>query len=240
MGEGFLDLIYPSNIYCISCGNIINDSRPYSLCDMCVRSLKWANARNCQCCGKILQDSYAPNLCSDCLEEEHIFNKGYTCVEYTAAERDIIHNFKYKDKAYLGRKLAEILYDRIKVEELETDIVVPVPMHIKKQRKRGYNQAAVMASSLAKFMGVPYEGKALVRTIETKPMSSLGAHERKNNVQYAFDVRENKKNNITGKRVLLVDDVYTTGSTADSCASVLLATGAKEVFIITFASGPNQ
>jgi competence protein ComFC len=78
LGEGFLDLIYPSNIYCISCGNIINDSRPYSLCDMCVRSLKWANARNCQCCGKILQDSYAPNLCSDCLEEEHIFNKGYT------------------------------------------------------------------------------------------------------------------------------------------------------------------
>jgi NAD+ synthase (glutamine-hydrolysing) len=86
---------------------------------------------------------------------------------------------------------------------------------------------------------VPYEGKALVRTIETKPMSSLGAHERKNNVQYAFDVRENKKNNITGKRVLLVDDVYTTGSTADSCASVLLATGGKIKGIVPKMFLPN-
>lgn len=240
MGEGFLDLIYPSNIYCISCGNIIDDTRPYSLCDMCVRSLKWANGRSCQRCGKILQDSYAPDLCTDCLEEEHIFKKGYTCVEYTAAERDIIHNFKYKDKAYLGRKLAEILYDRIEVEELEPDVVIPVPMHIKKQRIRGYNQADVMACSLAKLMGVPYEGKALIRIIETKPMSSLGALERKSNIQHAFVIRDNKKSELAGKRVLLVDDVYTTGSTADSCASVLLAAGAEEVFVITFASGANQ
>lgn len=238
LGEGFLDLIYPSNIYCISCGNIIDDSRPYSLCDTCVRSLKWANSRTCKCCGKLLQEIYALDLCSDCLEVEHIFEKGYTCVEYTAAERDIIHSFKYKDKAYIGRKLAEILYDRIKIEEIEFDMVIPVPMYVKKQRKRGYNQAAVMAMSLAKFMEVPYEGKALVRVTETEPMSGLGALERKNNIQHAFNV-EGDKIELEGKRVLLVDDIYTTGSTVDSCASVLRAAGADKVFVITFASGAN-
>ena len=239
LGEGFFDLIYPSNIYCISCGNIIDDSRPYSLCDTCVRTLKWANERTCQRCGKILQESYAPDLCSDCLKEEHIFKRGYACVEYTAAERDIIHSFKYKDKAYLGRNLAEILYDRIKIEEIEFDIVIPVPMHMKKQRKRGYNQAAVLAMSLAKFMEVPYGGNILVRVAETEPMSGLGAIERKNNIQHAFDVPSDKKSDIAGKRVLLVDDIYTTGSTADSCSSALMASGAEEIFIITFASGAN-
>lgn len=237
--DGFFNLIYPSNIYCISCGNIIDNSRPYSLCDTCVRDLKWANKRTCQCCGKILQESYVPELCSNCLEEEHIFKKGYTCVEYTSAERDIIHNFKYKDKAYLGRNLAEILYDRIKIEEIEFDIVIPVPMYVKKQRKRGYNQAAVLAMSLAKLMELPYGGKILVRTIDTEPMSGLGAIERKSNIQHAFDVPIDKQSALSYKRVLLVDDVYTTGSTVDSCSAALLAAGAEEIFVITFASGAN-
>ena len=135
LGEAFFDLVYPSNIYCISCGNLIDDSRPYSLCDTCVRSLKWANGKTCSRCGKILQDGYGPDLCTDCMDEEHLFDKGFTCVEYGNAERDLLHRFKYKDQAYLGRKLAEIMFDRILPEELEPDLIIPVPMFGRKEKK---------------------------------------------------------------------------------------------------------
>lgn len=238
-GEGFLDLIYPSNIYCISCGNIIDDSRPYSLCDVCVRTLRWANGRTCSRCGKLLQEDYGSDLCTDCIDGEHVFQKGFTCVEYGSAERELMHQFKYKDKAYLGRKLAEIMYDRIQPEKLDPDLILPVPMFRRKEKQRGYNQAAVLAASLSRYMGVPYERKLLVRRVDTEAMSGLGALGRRKNIQEVFAVPHDKMIRLTGKRLLLIDDIYTTGSTADACASVLLEAGAAEVFVFTFASGAN-
>ncbi|MDD3168350.1 MAG: ComF family protein [Eubacteriales bacterium] len=239
LGEGFLDLIYPSNIYCISCGNIIDDSRPYALCDTCVRTLKWANGRTCGRCGKPLQENYGPSLCTDCTDTEHSFEKGFTCVEYCAAERELLHRFKYKDKAYLGRKLAEIMFDRIRIEELEPDLILPVPMFRRKVKQRGYNQAEVVAKCLANYMECSYAGKLLVRIVETEAMSGLGALGRRRNIQEVFSVPRDKTDQVTGKRILLVDDIYTTGSTADACASVLLEAGAATVFVLTFASGAN-
>ncbi len=102
---------------------------------------------------------YGPDLCTDCAEVEHVFERGFTCVEYGAAERELIHRFKYKEQAYLGRKMAEIMYDRIIAEELEADLILPVPMFRRKERQRGYNQAAVLAANLAKHMGIPCDTK---------------------------------------------------------------------------------
>jgi ComF family protein len=204
-----------------------------------VRTLKWANGRTCGKCGKILQDGYGPELCTDCAEIEHVFEKGFTCVEYGAAERDLIHRFKYKEQAYLGRKLAEIMYDRIRIEELAPDLILPVPMFGRKQKLRGYNQAAVMASNLAKYMGVPYSSKLLLRVVETEAMSRLGALGRRRNIREVFSVPREKAERLAGKTILLVDDVYTTGSTADACAAALLEAGAARVYVFTFASGAN-
>lgn len=239
LAEGFLDLIYPANIYCISCGNLIDDSRPYALCDSCIRMIKWANGRTCSRCGKILQDGYGPELCTDCLEGEHVFAKGFACAEYGQVERHLLHQFKYKDRAYIGRKLAEIMYDRIQAESLSPDLVIPVPMFVGKQRQRGYNQAAILAACLAKRMGCVYDGRLLARKTETEAMSRLSAEERRRNIQHAFTIPTKKEGIIKGKEILLVDDIYTTGSTADACASVLLAAGAEKVLVFTFASGAN-
>jgi Predicted amidophosphoribosyltransferases len=239
LGEGFLDLIYPANIYCISCGNIIDDSRPYALCDACVRGLKWANGRTCLRCGKILQDTYLQELCTDCADGSHVFERGFTCVEYGVQERQMLHRFKYKDQAYLGRKMAELMYDRILAEELPADLILPVPMHPRKEKKRGYNQAAVLAKCLAKYMELPYDGKLLGRVVETEAMSKLGALGRKKNIQEVFAVESRGIKHLNGRTVLLVDDIYTTGSTADACAAALLEAGASKVFIFTFASGAN-
>jgi len=236
---GFADLVFPSNIYCICCGNLINDSRPYALCDSCVRTLNWANSRTCEKCGKILGDGYEYDLCTDCCTLEHSFEKGFACVEYGRVERDLILNFKYKDKAYLGHKMAEIMVDRIIAEDLQFDLILPVPMFKKKERKRGYNQAVVLAKDIAVRMEKPFSKKLLLRMIDTEPMNSLGAEERRGNIRKAFTIREGWDIMLQGKAVLLVDDIYTTGSTMDACSDVLLSAGVSKVYVFAFAAGSN-
>lgn len=237
--EQFLDLVFPSNIYCISCGNLIDKTRPYALCDSCVRTMNWANGRTCEKCGKILQDSYDGDLCTDCSTVEHSFEKGFACVEYGRAERDLILNFKYQDKAYLGNKISEMMYDRIMVTDLQVDLVLPVPMFRKKERKRGYNQAAILAGELAKRMEKPCYKRLLIRSMNTKPMNSLGMEERKENIKKAFTVKKGWDIILRDKTILLVDDIYTTGSTADACSDVLLSAGASKIYVFAFAAGAN-
>ena len=233
------ELLFPSNIYCISCGSIIDASRKYALCDGCIRLFHWANGRTCEKCGKILQDDYAFNTCVECRENERFFEKGYTCLQYGLFERELLLSFKYGGKAYIGEKIAEVMADRIKCECLKTDLVIPVPMHKKKENERGYNQAEIISRFLAKKLRLPHSGKLLLRTGNTSAMSRLTPEERRLNIENAFSVAKNSKKSIAGKRVLLVDDIYTTGSTADACSAALLAAGAEAVCFISFASGAN-
>ncbi|WP_027399194.1 ComF family protein [Anaerovorax odorimutans] len=237
--EDLMELIYPSNIYCIACGNLIDKTRPYSLCDSCVRTLKWNNKSSCEKCGKKLNESFSQNLCSDCMESQHFFEKGYSCVEYGLAERKILHNFKYKDKAYLCRKLSEIMYDRINLENLNVDMLIPVPMYIRKQRIRGYNQAELLTKYLSIYMQLPYYKKVLVRKHDTKPMNSLGVEERKENIKKAFTVKDKWVKIIQNKKILLIDDIYTTGSTVDECSRMLLNNGADKIYVFAFAAGAD-
>lgn len=233
------DWVYPSNIYCISCDAIIDNTRPYALCDTCIRTLKWANEKTCEKCGKILQDGYLGHICTDCRALEHVFERCFACVEYGLAERDLIHRFKYKDKGYYGRKLAEIMADRISAEEINFDMILPVPMYKKKEKERGYNQAAVLALFLSRIIDVSYGKGVLKRVFDTEPMSHLGADARRRNLEGAFSIDKRRRDALRGKTLLLVDDVYTTGTTADSCAEVLMEAGAKKVYVLVFAAGAN-
>jgi len=149
-------------------------------------------------------------------------------------------SFKYGGKTFIGEKLAQIMADRLETEELETDLIIPVPMHRKKQKKRGYNQAEIIAVRLAKKLRVPYSGGLLLRTEYTAAMSRLTPEERRMNIENAFKVPAYARGRIAGKRILLVDDIYTTGSTVDSCSRALMTTGAREVRVITFATGANM
>lgn len=237
--KSLAEWIYPSNIYCISCNAIIDQTRPYALCDTCIRSMKWANEKTCSKCGKILQEGYLARLCTDCRTLDHAFERGFACVEYGGAERDLIHHFKYKDKGYYGRKLAEIMADRIAVEEINFDMILPVPMYKKKEKQRGYNQAAILALFLSRIMEVPYGKGILKRIADTAPMSHLGAEERRRNLEDAFEIDSRRQGALQGKNLLLIDDVYTTGSTTDACTQVLMEAGAEKVYILVFAAGAN-
>lgn len=235
-----LELLYPSNIYCISCGSIIDGTRPYALCDECVEKFHWLGKKTCRKCGKILDEGYRHDLCWDCRTYGHAFDRGYTCVQYGLYERGVLLDYKYKGKSYIGRKLGDILYDRMCLEEQSFDLIAPVPMFGKKQAKRGFNQAAVMAARLALRMEVPYAANLLVRCRKTVPMKGLGAFERQQNLEGAFALAPQNRYTTEGRRILLVDDIYTTGSTMDACSRVLRKAGAAEIHVLSFACGANK
>lgn len=237
--ERVLEIIFPSNIYCISCGSVIDASRDYALCDSCVEHFHWVGQRTCQKCGKILEESDRQQLCHDCRNFEHDFDKGFTCVQYGLLERGVLMDFKYKGKSYIGKKLGEILYDRMEIEDIQYDLIVPVPMHKSNQNRRGYNQAAVMAAELAKRKQVAFAPNLLERTKKTKAMKGLGALERQENLKNVFAVSAKNHYTIAGKSILLVDDIFTTGSTLDACSRVLRESGASQVYVLTFACGAN-
>lgn len=235
--KDILELVYPSGIYCISCGRPMDGRFPYSLCSHCVRLLHWATGNLCGKCGKPMIAGGKDSLCNDCSGEERLFIKGYTCVRYGEREKNIIHDFKYAGKSYYGEKLAQLIFERISGEDPDWELVIPVPMYRDKEKSRGYNQTAILGKCLARRLEIPFANHVLIRRVDTPPMSALSAGERRENVKDAFVVRERGKKRITGSAILLVDDVFTTGSTAVACTEVLLQAGARTVCVATFAAG---
>ena len=235
----FIDLAFPKSIYCIVCGNLIDKSRRYSLCDRCIEEINWNTDKSCKKCGKILSNEYKELYCKDCLEGTHYFEKGFSCVFYGAAEKELIKDFKYKGKRYYGYHLAEAMADKIKLEDIEFDYIVPIPMYRGKRRRRGYNQAEILAKYFSELLNgrEKYKRKILIRNQDTVPMSSLSLEERKENLKNVFTVNEKYNKMINGSIIILLDDIYTTGTTIDMCSKALLEKGCKKIYFITFASG---
>lgn len=237
--ENIFEVIFPSNIYCICCGSIIDKSRPYALCDSCVEKFHWATGKTCKKCGKILEETYKNDYCYDCMDTKHVFRKGYTCSRYGLYERAVMMDYKYNDKSYIGRKLAEIMADRMKKEEIIWDMVIPVPAHPSREKKRGYNQSELLAKYFAEKADIPFDGTILIRNKNTEPMKALDLAERRSNVKNAFCIKKGREKYIIDKEILLVDDIFTTGSTLDSCSLELIRKGASAVDVLTFAAGVN-
>lgn len=235
-----MEAVFPSNIYCICCGSLIDSTRPYSLCDKCVREIHWIGSRTCEKCGKALPETYRGDLCYDCMTYAHDFHKGYSCFTYGLHERELLFDFKYNNRRYLAGKFGDILYDRISCENIHPDVIIPVPVSRSRMKKRGYNQSALLAKRLSERWGVPADDGILIRKKDTPPLRGLSPAEREEKLADAFAVADGKTSKIAGKRVLLIDDIYTTGITADSCSRVLAAAGASEISLLTLASGGNR
>ncbi len=237
---------FPSGIYCICCGDLIDKTRPYALCDACIRALHWTGGTVCRKCGKELAPSgnparEGPSLCEDCRIYPRRFEKGMSCVRYGLMERNLVHQLKYGGKAYLASSLSQMMFDRLCAESLSErpERIVPVPMYEKKRRKRGYDQAELLARGISRLGNIPWS-RVLERGRETAAMSGLTGAERRENLKNVFTVSEKQVRIIENRTRLLVDDVYTTGTTADECAAALLAAGADRVYVLVFASGTDR
>lgn len=214
------------------------------LCSACIRGLVVVESPICACCGLPFKSRQGDDhLCGDCMDMPKKFRIARAALVYEPILTSIIHRFKYQGKIQLADPLAELLGAAFRQYwgQDGLDMIIPVPLHVKRLRQRGFNQVYLMvrswiAASGQNGSGLPdlqIERDVLARTVFTKPQSALGRTERAFNIKNAFTLIDSDK--IIGKRILLIDDVYTTGATVDECARILLKYGAEHVDVLTLA-----
>jgi ComF family protein len=235
--KGLVDIVYPR--VCLACKNKLKSSPPDSLiCAECWVKIKRNLPPFCHCCGRRLEkSSLAKNICSECLKKKLYFDRAFSPCIYDGVIKELIHEFKYKGKDYLGLILSRLMIDFIKEYNLPMDcldFIVPIPLHKTRLREREFNQAEILAESIAKEFNKQALCHILLRHRHTKTQTELETHQRLLNVKGSFSV--NKFEDIIGKNILLVDDVLTTGATSSEAAFCLKDAGANIVFVLTLAN----
>ncbi len=175
------------------------------------------------------------NLCGPCLKDRPEYKSARSALVYNDASRDFILGFKHGDQTHAVVAMVPWLRNAGAELWAKTDVIVPVPLHRWRLLRRRYNQAAMIGQAMAKDRGLLFSADTLVRTRATPSQGHLNAGQRAQNVKRAFAIHPKRKSIIEGKNVLLIDDVYTTGSTVSECAKVLKESGAAEVNILTLA-----
>ena len=214
------------------------------LCRDCIGGLVAVESPLCSCCGLPFESRHGiDHRCGDCSASPKKFRIARAPLVYEQIFTEVIHCYKYKGKIQLARPLGELLLTAFRLfwDKDSIDVVVPVPLHLKRLRKRGFNQAYLLIRNWQTFTGqVPLdmsdfqiERDVLVRNVPTAPQTGLGRSQRAANIKGAFELVNEAK--IIDKRILLVDDVYTTGATVDECARLLLHHGAAHVDVLSLA-----
>ncbi|MBL8640531.1 MAG: ComF family protein [Alphaproteobacteria bacterium] len=201
----------------------------------------------CTCCGipfAIDLDMKGLNpddfLCTDCISSTRAFDQAKSLFVYDDGSRKMILSFKHGDAIHLHTTLAPLLC-KTGVEFLSPDsIIVPVPLHWMRLVKRRYNQAAILGNEVAKLSGLTCWPDALIRTRPTPPQGHKTAKDRKQNVSGAFDINPPYTKKLSGREIVLIDDVFTTGATLEECSKVLKTAGARSVNILTLARAVKE
>lgn len=227
-------IFFPS--FCPLCSSLLELTDEKVICHDCLESLKPQKSSYCYCCGRFFYDFSNLHLCGSCLEKRPPFSIHRSAAPYRGKLKDIILLFKYKGFRILGRDLAYFIYQAFKDDEAiwwGLDSIIPVPIHPRRKKIRGFNQVQIIAKELSRLSGIEIVEKCLIKTKNVPPQTSLDAKERRRNVRGAFEIKRSES--IKGKIILLVDDVFTTGSTIYECSFVLKNAGAKEVRALSLA-----
>jgi ComF family protein len=210
------------------------------VCQDCLSAIDRLHEPLCTVCGIPIDASRNESRCGQgCNASPPAFTQARAISRYRADDEErapipsIIRRHKYGRDQSLTHALAECLGEPMPLEENDYDLVIPVPLHRARLRWRGFNQAALIGGSIARRIGRPLDAKNLIRTRATSSQTAKDRQERRRNVRDAFQVR--RPEGIASRRILLVDDVMTTGSTVDECARALLAAGARRVDVLTLA-----
>jgi len=232
MGRRLLDMLLPPR--CLACGAIVGDTA--ALCSGCWSRLAFIEAPLCACCGRPFEFALGDDaLCGVCSKARPLYERARAALRYDDASRDLILAFKHGDRtdsapalgAWLARAGADLVRD--------CDLVLPVPLHWWRLFRRRYNQAALLAHALGRETGKPVVPDLLRRKRATASQGHLGRNQRRRNVAGAFQVHPRHLSAVREKRLLLIDDVLTTGATAEAATEALLDAGAKAVDLLTIA-----
>ncbi|MBM7582620.1 ComF family protein [Caldicoprobacter guelmensis] len=231
--EAILDILYPQNIACILCRQRVRDIDDKGVCRACADALPVIVPPVCPKCGRPVVEE---GICNDCAYVLYHFEQAVSVLHYTPEIKQLIHRFKYGGVSYLSRTLGWWMVQAFEQRcNWNVDVIVPVPLHSRRQRQRGFNQSALLARELGRYIGVTVNEDVLVRKKYTSPQAGLSKFQRMQNLQGAFEVKAPEA--VRDKSVLLIDDVFTTGSTVDECSRVLLEAGARKVYVFTLATG---
>ncbi len=225
------DLLYPRR--CPVCDRAV---KPFGglVCQACENKLVYVEEPYCMKCGKGLREEER-EYCGDCMRRQHLFDRGRALFEYPGAAESI-YRFKYR-----GRQEYAAYYARCMAGKLggcliswRPEALIPVPVHASRRRARGYNQAETLARELGRLTGIPVKTDFIKRVRKTTPMKELSASERQNNLKKAFKIC---RNDVKLSTIVIIDDIYTTGSTIDAMSYELRRAGVKHIYFMTLSIG---
>ncbi len=224
-----VDFIFPPN--CLICRAFVPGEA--AICDKCLSGIGLIEGPRCWRCG--CPDTGIPD-CPNCTGKAYAFQRLITLADFTEEMRELVHALKYQGRtrvaSVFGKSLGELAIEMCDLSN--SAVIVPVPLHPSRERERGYNQSGLFASAVAARTGLPLAARALRRRVATDSQTKLDLMEREHNVAGAFEVKQS--DTIRNRVVILVDDVVTTGATANSCSRELLRAGASEVVVMALAS----
>ena len=231
-----LGLVYPE--VCQLCGEARATPAEGYVCAGCRAKARFIQQPFCQRCGRPFEGDITTQFeCSNCREMEWHFQSARSAVMARDPVMEVIHRYKYQRALWFEPFLADLLIRAAVpvLDQQKPSMIVPVPLHPTKQREREFNQAERLARHLGAAMQIPVNKRLLRRVVPTRTQTQLSRQERLANVRNAFAMRGGQR--LNGERIVLVDDVLTTGATTSACARVLTAAGAGEVCVWTVARG---
>ena len=240
--DGVLDVIYPR--HCPICDGLlpvleINDGRIRTgrmLHKSCARKIRYVTGASCMKCGKPLPSSEKEReYCTDCRRVRHVFDRGYSVFDYRSISGSI-YKFKYMGRQEYARFYGAAVKRHLgkELQKLGIDAIIPVPMYKAKEIKRGYNQADIFAEMVGRELEIPVYKNVIKRNKNTLPMKKLDVRGRRNNLKKAFNIA---RNDVKFKCILIIDDIYTTGSTIDEIAHEFRTAGVSRIYFLTLAIG---
>lgn len=218
---------------CPFCGRVSSQG----ICTECRRKTEALRIREPRCmrCGKPVRNA-RQEYCFDCMQTHHQYDRGYSLWIHREPVSTSIYQFKYHNQRIYGIIYAEELvrYYGDVIKRWKPDIIMPVPLHKRRRRKRGYNQAEIISRELGRILQIPVDAGSLLRRVYTDPQKTLGRRGRKKNLRRVFALNESFQ---PVPAVLLVDDIYTTGNTIDAVSEVLKENGVEKVYFLTISIG---
>ena len=228
--EWLWDVLFPRR--CPVCDRVLR-FRKESICPGCLEKVKFIHSPTCMKCGKGLAEE--EEYCQDCRRKKHLYEQGAAVFEYGSMASSI-YRFKYGGRQeyamFFGNCMASALGGRMKRWRIQA--LVPVPIHPSRKRKRGYNQAQLLAEVISRQTGIPVRNDIIARRKKTVPQKELDEKQRQNNLKKAFKIL---RNDVKLDTIVIIDDIYTTGSTIDAMTTALHAAGVSKVYFAAMAIG---
>lgn len=238
--ERCVSLLYPDR--CLLCNTVLGYSEShFCLCEACSEQITFLDeVETCRICGSPLSDDILEmkqTLCVTCQTHIHEFDQAVSCFSYRTGLRRAILRYKFAGRRDLCRPFAALILNRLRpyLSSQSFDAVICAPLSIKSYRQRGYNQSSLLAKHIAKELQLPFMEDAFVKPLETPRQSSLRYIDRLRNVKFAFSLALPREA-YEGKRFILIDDIFTTGATADALSGLLKRAGASYVLVATIAT----